>query len=265
MTIRSITATLALALTLLVAATACGGPPAPPLAPEPEPEEIVEPEPEREPDIPLEERIRAPFAVQADGRIAARLPRESAVVAAGTSAPERPTATVTPVTPDPAAADDGADEVPDEPAPTAPARPAAAQTPGAGTPASGGAAPREHTVVVGETFFGIARTYGVTPSALSAVNPGVDGERLRSGQVLRLPAYATRPTGNGRTGSGPTAERTPPAAAPAPTAARRTHRVEAGETLWAIARRYGVSMDAIRRANDLDGDTVRLGQTLVIP
>jgi LysM repeat protein len=265
MTIRSITSALALAL--LAAAAGCGGPPPPPLAPEPEPEEIVEPEPEPEPEIPLEERIRAPFAVQADGRVAVRLPRETNVVAAATPAPQRQTPAATPerpVAPEPAEVDDEADEVPDEPVATAPVRPASARPPATGTPASSGANPRDHTVVVGETFFGIARTYGVTPSALSAVNPGVDAERLRAGQVLRLPAYATRPTGNGRTGNGGTAERAPAEAPPTPTA-RRTHRVEAGETLWAIARRYGVSMDAIRSANDLDGDTVRLGQTLVIP
>nr|WP_245396300.1 M23 family metallopeptidase [Jiella sonneratiae] len=41
--------------------------------------------------------------------------------------------------------------------------------------------------------------------------------------------------------------------------------VASGDTLSGIARRSGVSVDAIRRANNLDSDVVRLGQTLVIP
>jgi LysM repeat protein len=41
--------------------------------------------------------------------------------------------------------------------------------------------------------------------------------------------------------------------------------VAVGETLYGIARRYGVSLDALRSANQLSGDRVRPGQRLVIP
>ncbi|MBV9107849.1 MAG: LysM peptidoglycan-binding domain-containing protein, partial [Gemmatimonadetes bacterium] len=58
-----------------------------------------------------------------------------------------------------------------------------------------------------------------------------------------------------------TAARRPPAAR----AGRRTHTVAAGETLFGLARRYGVSVDAIRTLNHLESDRLRPGQTLVIP
>ncbi|HEU0300702.1 MAG TPA: LysM peptidoglycan-binding domain-containing protein [Longimicrobium sp.] len=46
----------------------------------------------------------------------------------------------------------------------------------------------------------------------------------------------------------------------------RTHTVEDGETLWGIARRYQVTVDAVREANELDEEaTIRPGQTLRIP
>ncbi|WAP69200.1 peptidoglycan DD-metalloendopeptidase family protein [Jiella pelagia] len=48
-------------------------------------------------------------------------------------------------------------------------------------------------------------------------------------------------------------------------AAAGTVKVVSGDTLSGIARRSGVSADAIRRANNLDSDVVRLGQTLMIP
>jgi LysM repeat protein len=265
----------ALALLLLAG---CGSPPPPAASPEPEPEPVAEPEAPAVPQIPLEERVQAPFAVQSDGRPAARTPRSDLVVlgrgrvAAPTAAP--------PATPAPATA--AADrQAPASPTPTA-AQPASRTAPPAtaGTVATGAAAqrpagPRQHTVETGETFFGIARQYGVTPSALGAVNPGIDSERLRAGQVLQLPAYATRAPAQGQTAATPAPVPDRPAPAPAPrtgqqaaqrpAAQQRTHRVASGETLWSIARRYGVTTDQIRAANRLTGDTVRIGQTLVIP
>ena len=57
----------------------------------------------------------------------------------------------------------------------------------------------------------------------------------------------------------------PPSAAPSG-AAQRTHTVKAGETLTAIARKYGVKLDALRAANPkLEPRRLHVGQTLNIP
>ena len=42
------------------------------------------------------------------------------------------------------------------------------------------------------------------------------------------------------------------------------HVVAAGETLYAISRRYNISVDEIRRANNLNGNNIRIGQELTI-
>jgi N-acetylmuramoyl-L-alanine amidase len=49
------------------------------------------------------------------------------------------------------------------------------------------------------------------------------------------------------------------------TAAERRHVVQPGDTLTGIARRYDVSLNALRRANGLDGSLLRVGQKLLIP
>jgi lipoprotein NlpD len=51
-----------------------------------------------------------------------------------------------------------------------------------------------------------------------------------------------------------------------PDVERAVHVVEQGETLWRIARRYGVKADALARANGIEESaTIKAGQELVIP
>jgi LysM repeat protein len=44
-----------------------------------------------------------------------------------------------------------------------------------------------------------------------------------------------------------------------------THKVRSGESLWTIARKNGVSVTALKRANDLRSSTIKPGQVLSIP
>ena len=38
-----------------------------------------------------------------------------------------------------------------------------------------------------------------------------------------------------------------------------------GDTLFSLARRYGVTVEAIQQANNLTGDAIDVGQQLIIP
>jgi LysM repeat protein len=67
---------------------------------------------------------------------------------------------------------------------------------------------------------------------------------------------------------------TPPKAKPSsrpksstkkPATKARTHTVRPGESLYSLSRRYGVSMQALKRANGLKSDLIRDGRKLVIP
>lgn len=61
-----------------------------------------------------------------------------------------------------------------------------------------------------------------------------------------------------------------PIATPAPSSApvaapARVHTVVRGDSLWAISKKYGVSIDAIKSANGMTKDVVVLGAKLQIP
>lgn len=52
---------------------------------------------------------------------------------------------------------------------------------------------------------------------------------------------------------------------PLSTARRTVHTVRRGETLWAIARRYGTTVERLQHVNDLRGGRIVPGQRLTLP
>ena len=113
-----------------------------------------------------------------------------------------------------------------------------------------------HRVRRGETLSGLAAEYGVSVRQLRAWNALGTDERVRAGQRLRVVAPAK-------------ARRLPaPQVVTASVAAtgERVHRVRRGETLTGLAKRYRVSVQALREANGLSArDALRAGVTLKIP
>ena len=87
----------------------------------------------------------------------------------------------------------------------------------------------------------------------------------------RPPANRTTETRTATPARQPSSTPTRPAPAPQPRApsstpaGTRSHVVAQGETLFSLARRYGVSVDAIRTANKLPDTNIRIGQKLIIP
>ncbi|KHN50298.1 N-acetylmuramoyl-L-alanine amidase AmiB [Pectobacterium fontis] len=117
------------------------------------------------------------------------------------------------------------------------------------TGAKASAGSSRHTVERGETLSSIARRYGVSLAAMREVNK-LNKDIVWVGQRLNIPA-----TGVKQTASTPV----PKKAAPV------KHKVVKGDSLSAIATRYGVSMKEIQQANNMRSGTVQLGQTLIIP
>ena len=163
-----------------------------------------------------------------------------------------------------------------------------------------------HVVQVGETLSGIALFYQVSTASLMAANGLSDADTLAAGTELLVPGVSQpEPTPTPEPTATPEApaeaeaagtdaptesdsatsdedaatptpeaaedgEQEQPAATeePEPTATPTlvTHTVKAGDTLFALALRYGTTVEAIQAANNLGSSVdLSIGQELVIP
>lgn len=121
----------------------------------------------------------------------------------------------------------------------------------------------------------VARAAGVEASAVTDLNPHLTRGRTPSGgeYVVRVPrgsrvAFDAAFPELQRLSRLAAASVAPAAgaASAAGSSSARTHRVRSGETLSHIARRYGVSVNALRSANgNVDPRRLRPGQTLRVP
>ena len=110
-----------------------------------------------------------------------------------------------------------------------------------------------HVVRRGDSLEHIARRYGATVEALRRAN-GLTSSLIHPGQSLRVPR-ARPSTARAARGTG--------GAAAADTVA--VHVVRRGDSLDRIARLYGATVEALRRANGLTSSLIHPGQPLRVP
>ena len=152
------------------------------------------------------------------------------------------------------------------------------------------------TVKKGETLYNLSRRYGVPVMAIMSANKISDANSVSSGQRVLIPTYnysnkvpvsapdsdpVTKASRASRGFQGQvrgkvavpktravisklaTVEpKTKPHTA---TKASGTYSVQSGDTLYRVARKHGVSVAQLRSRNNLQKDSLRIGQKLSIP
>jgi LysM repeat protein len=114
-----------------------------------------------------------------------------------------------------------------------------------------------YTVAKGDSVSSIAQRFGVRTSDIAALNNIKDLNRVRIGQTLVIPVK------NGQVA--PVAPRPRMTSAPRPVPGGQTYVVAKGDSISVLAKRFGTTSPAIREANGLTTDMIRIGQKLVIP
>jgi lysozyme len=112
--------------------------------------------------------------------------------------------------------------------------------------------PKTHKVAGSDSFETIANKYGVTVRELVSANP----QLIKAGDVLNVPVAVAIPQESGSDGGGGVVTPTP----------SRTYTVKSGDTLSAIAVKYGTTVAAIASANNITNiNNIKVGQVLAIP
>jgi LysM repeat protein len=103
--------------------------------------------------------------------------------------------------------------------------------------------PFVYTVKQGETLSAIAKRYNTTVEALMQANGIADATRIRAGtqiNIVQPPDFKA-------------------------TMAYDSYKVEQGDTLYTIAAKYHLTIATIKEVNNLQSDSLKVGQTLRIP
>ncbi len=97
-----------------------------------------------------------------------------------------------------------------------------------------------YTVKSGDSLWKIANEYGITVNELKSLND-LTSDILSIGQVLQIPSSSS----SNNSGS--------------------TYTVKAGDSLWNIANKYGITVDELKNLNNLTSNTLSIGQILKVP
>ena len=132
-----------------------------------------------------------------------------------------------------------------------------------------------HKVEPGESLASIAEKYGVTPAEIKASN-NLRRNAVRVGQQLRIAtasgsgadvaeanaAYAeSRNVVRASSSKSSSSASSKKATSSKPT----THKLKRGESLSSLAKKYGVSVAEIKKANGMKSDKLTAGQSIKIP
>ena len=94
-----------------------------------------------------------------------------------------------------------------------------------------------YQVKAGDTLYSIANKYGITLKELKAIN-NLSDDKLAIGQLLNVPSGLSSAS---------------------------SYTVSSGDTLYSIAKKFGISADKLKEINKLKDNMLSIGQKLIIP
>jgi LysM repeat protein len=106
----------------------------------------------------------------------------------------------------------------------------------------------------GDSLWKIAKAEGVSLAELIRTNGLTDKSVLRIGQEIKIPSATAKAVDPMTT-----------TAATTVSSSENVYVVQPGDSLWVIAKKHGISVSALREANRLSTNMLKVNQKLVIP
>lgn len=120
----------------------------------------------------------------------------------------------------------------------------------------------QHVVEPKETIFGLSKKYNVTVEEIQAVNPEIQKEGLKTGQVVVIP---TAKKSANKEFSDSIVNSTKESEIKDKVEEFIKHKVEPKETLYGLSKKYNVSVDEIKQKNEaVLQNGLQIGQILII-
>jgi peptidoglycan endopeptidase LytE len=107
---------------------------------------------------------------------------------------------------------------------------------------AGAASAASVKVKKGDTLWGFSKSYGVSVNQIKLEN-GLKSDRIYIGQTLKIN------------------EKSNGSSAPS---SSNTYKVVSGDSLWKVAKKFGTSVNELKKMNGLKTDLIRIGQVLKV-
>ena len=114
----------------------------------------------------------------------------------------------------------------------------------------------EYTIAKGDFLAKIAKNSHVSVKAITDANPGIEPTKLKIGQKIHIPTAAA-PAAAAMAGVAPVESTS--------ASGEQSYKVKSGDNLTKIATQHSISVKALRAANALKTDSIKVGQKLKIP
>lgn len=130
--------------------------------------------------------------------------------------------------------------------------------------------PVSYKVQSGDTLTGVAARYGVSISELAAANNMATNANLILGRTITIPAKGSSSSST-PAASKPSSSSTSSASSSSSSAGTKlsnteSYKVQSGDSLIGLARKFGVSVDDLAKTNNLSSNAqLQRGQTLQVP
>ena len=96
-----------------------------------------------------------------------------------------------------------------------------------------------HTIRPGDSIYKLSKLYNISVDKILAANPGIDPDNLQVGQKICIPV---------------------------PPCDGEIYKIKAGDTIYGLAQKYNISVNAILQANPgVNPDNLQIGDSICIP